>query len=228
VSPPQSKGPPPHPVIAVISDLVASRKLTGPDRGEVQTELRKFLAQLNKRYRRALLSNFVITIGDEFQALLRDPEVIPDLAWELDGKLAGVEVRIGVGFGKIYTPLRPTAIGMDGPAFHNARDAINSAAKEGWLGGVFLGFSRPGDQILNGFARALQRHRAGMTDRQREVAALLRSGKTNKQVAETLGITKQAVGDHVKTMGWEEYSLTEVGWRAALGVFSGTSEVKPA
>lgn len=222
MSPRKSKGPPPHPVIAVIGDLVASRQLPGPERGEVQAELRKFVAQLNERYRSAVLSDFVITTGDEFQALLRDPDVIPDLAWELNGKPGGLGVRMGVGFGKLYTPLQPTAIGMDGPAFHYARDAINSAAKEGWLGGVFLGFSDPGDQILNGFARALQHHRAEMTDRQREVAALLRSGETNTRVAERLGITKQAVSDHVKTMGWEEYSLAEAGWRAALRVFSRT------
>jgi len=211
-----SQTPPTNPVTAVIGDLVASRQLSPPDRREVQAELRQFLSWLNQDYRAAVLSDFVITTGDEFQALLRDPELIPDLAWELEAKLAQVGVRLGIGFGTIYTPLRPVAIGMDGPAFHQAREAITKAAKKGWNGGVFLGFSDPGDKILNGFARVLHRHRSDMTERQREVAVILRQGKTQTEVAEMLEITKQAVSDHVGAMGWEEYFLAETGWRAAL------------
>ncbi len=211
-----SKAPPTEPVTAVIGDLVASRQLSPSDRREVQVQLRQFLSWLNQEYRAAVLSDFVITTGDEFQALLRDPELIPDLAWELKAKLGNVGVRLGIGFGTIYTPLRPVAIGMDGPAFHRARVAITKAAKKGWIGGVFLGFTDPGDKILNGFARVLHRHRTDMTNRQREVAAMLRRGEMQSEVAEMLAITKQAVSDHVTAMGWEEYFLAETGWRAAL------------
>lgn len=211
-----SKAPPTNPVTAVIGDLVASRRFSPSDRAQVQAELRQFLRWVNRQYRAAVLSDFVITTGDEFQALLRAPELIPDLTWELEAKLRQVGVRLGIGFGTIYTPLRPVAIGMDGPAFHRARDAILKAAKKGWNGGVFLGFTDPGDEILNGFARLLHRHRADMTERQREVAVMLKQGKTQTEVAEMLKITKQAVSDHVGAMGWEDYFLAETGWRAAL------------
>ncbi len=220
-----SQAPPTHPVTAVIGDLVGSRQLSPSDRREVQVELRQFLGWLNQDYRAAVLSNFVITTGDEFQALLRDPELIPDLAWELEAKLDRIGVRLGIGFGTIYTPLRPVAIGMDGPAFHQAREAITKAAKKGWNGGVFLGFTEPGDVILNGFARLLHRHRTDMTERQREVAAILRRGKTQTEVAEMLEITKQAVSDHVGAMGWEEYFLAETGWRTALKMLGSANRV---
>ena len=199
---------------------MASRQLSPSDRREVQAELRQFLSWLNQQYRSAVLSDFVITTGDEFQALLRDPEPIPDIAWELEAKLGPVGVRLGIGFGTIHTPLRPVAIGMDGPAFHRAREAITKAAKKSWNGGVFLGFTDLGDKILNGFARSLHRHRTDMTERQREVAAILRQGKTQTEVAEMLEITKQAVSNHVGAMGWEEYSIAETGWRAALKLLS--------
>ena len=217
--------PPTYPLTAVIGDLVGSRQFSPPERGEVQVELRQFLNRLNQNYRAAVLSDFVITTGDEFQALLRDPELIPDLAWAVEAQLGRIGVRLGIGFGTIYTPLRPVAIGMDGPAFHQAREAITNAAKKAWNGGVFLGFTKPGDNILNGFARVLHRHRTDMTERQREVADILRRGKTQTEVAEMLEITKQAVSDHVGAMGWEEYFLAETGWRAALKMLGSADRV---
>ncbi len=207
------------PVIALIGDLVASRRIPATERSGVQRDLQAVLERLNQRYRKAILAKFVITIGDEFQALLRDPAVIPDLVWDIETHLPGLPTRLGIGFGELHTALRPTAIGMDGPAFHAAREAIETAANKRWLGGVFAGFGKNEDATLNGFARLLYHQRAGMTKKQRQVAALLRAGNIQTQAAKILGITKQSVRDHVTALGWESYHEGEAGWRAALEIF---------
>lgn len=222
--PPKNR-PPAGPVIALIGDLVASRRISAARRGALQGKLQTLLTRFNQEYATALLSEFVITTGDEFQAVLRDPCVIPDVVWEIQARLPQPQIRIGVGFGELYTPLRPVAIGMDGPAFHAAREAIRAAAKKGWLGGVFAGFGEPEDTILNGFARLLQHHRAGMTDKRRKVAGMLRGGKPRKEVARALGITAQAVSDHARSMGWDEYSQGEAAWRTALRPFGTRDQV---
>lgn len=215
----QALATPAGPVTALIGDLVASRSIPVAERGRVQQDLQALLEWLNRRYRKAILAEFVITIGDEFQALLRDPSVTPDLIWDIEARLPELQTRLGIGFGKLHTALRPTAIGMDGPAFHTAREAIELAAKKRWLGGVFRGFGQDADVILNGFARLLHHQRSGMTKRQRQVAALLRAGRIQTDAARSLGITKQSVRDHVAALGWESYSAGEAGWRAALDMF---------
>lgn len=208
------------PVVAVIGDLVGSKRLARARRSVVQTELEKLLDQLNRQFISHILSKFVITTGDEFQGLLRSPEIVPDLLWSMRARLPDVPFRLGIGFGEIHTPLREFAIGMDGPAFHEARKAINTAKEKGWLGGEFMGFGEDEDTILNGLARLLERHREGMTGSQRDVATRLRTGMKQVDVARDLGITPQAVSDHVRAMGWKTYEYGEAAWRAALRRFS--------
>ncbi len=217
---------PSHPALltALIGDLIGSRDLPRDRRAEVQVELEGLLECFNRTHRAAISSQFVLTTGDEFQGLLRAAHVIPDIVWELHTALRGVHVRLGVGFGELDTPLRPQAIGMDGPVFHEARRALERAEKSGWEGGVFAGFGEDDDAIMNGMARLLESHRARMTERQRAVATLLRPSTPQVDVARQLGITKQAVNDHVQAMHWEAYREGEAAWRTALRRFTAPRE----
>src|SRR5438067_1732709 len=100
--------------------MVASRSLSPSKRSRVQEEFTKLIARLNRLYRRHLRAKFIITLGDEFQGLLRDPEIIPHLTWTLEQLFTARELRLGFGFGRIHTSIKPYAINVDGPALHNA------------------------------------------------------------------------------------------------------------
>ena len=208
------------PCIALIADMVKSRDLSRAQRPEVQQSFSDFVDGLNHKYKRAVLARFVITLGDEFQGLISDALVIPDLLWDMHYKFGMRQLRVGVGFGTIDTPIGKNAINVDGPALHHARNAIEVAKKEKLLGGVFNGFGETNDLAFNGFARLLQQHRARLKPQQRKVIGLLRQSMTQTDIAKELGITRQAISLYAGAAGWQAYREGEQGWRALLAQIS--------
>ena len=201
--------------VAVIGDMVDSRALSPSARNAAQKSFVRLVALLNRRFRQAIASQFVITLGDEFQGLLRDAAIIPELVWLIEGEYRQRDIRLGIGYGTLFTPLRRIALNIDGPAFHHARAAITVARKRKFLGGVFDGFGAY-DDVLTGYAQVLRYVRGNMTPRQRRVFEILRSGRTRQQAAQTLRISKQAVSRHAIAAGWDSYRLAEIGWARAL------------
>jgi hypothetical protein len=202
-------------LIAVIGDMVHSRELSPMDRASAQRDFSQLISLLNRRYRRYIAARFVITLGDEFQGLLSNPEIIPDLVWLIETEYHQRDLRLGFGMGTLHTPLRPVALNIDGPVLHNARAAITYARSRRLLGGVFEGFGAY-DPILTGFAQILRHARHRMTARQRTVVNLMRAGRTQLKAGKELRISKQAVSGHSIAAGWEAYRHAEVGWKAAL------------
>jgi len=196
--------------------MVKSRELPRSQRSEAQQRFSEFIAELNKKYKKAILARFVVTLGDEFQGLLSDARIIPDLLWDMDYKFETRVLRAGIGFGTIDTPIGKAAINIDGPALHQAREAIEVSWKKKVLGGVFLGFGEPYDPAFNGFARLLHRHRSRLKRQQRRVIEQLRESLTQSAVADLMGVSRQAVSLYAGAAGWEAYREGENGWRALL------------
>lgn len=206
-----------QPYVALIGDMVQSRALPAAARAKAQQDFSRLVALLNRRFANDIASKFVVTIGDEFQGLLWNAEVIPDIVWLIDSTYGARAVRIGIGYGVLHTPLQKIALNIDGPVLHEARTAILVAHSKRLLGGVFSGFGEY-DDVLLGFAQALRYLRANLTKRQLEAVSLLREGKTQAAAAKKIGVTKQSVSERVVAGGWEPYRLGEIGWRKALAL----------
>ena len=73
---------------------------------------------------------YAVTAGDEFQTLACDLRQIPELIFDLRRQMRPLQLRIGVGIGRIPGPLRGPVNQLGGQAFEFARLAI-SQAKEG-------------------------------------------------------------------------------------------------
>ncbi len=200
--------------------MVDSRSITRAERPRAQQQFQKFVDGLNERFKKALLSRFAITLGDEFQGLIAEPEAIVDVIWRVETEFPFRTLRLGFGYGAIDTAIPKMAINVDGPALHQARAAIEEAKKKKRLGGVFRG-DGIAEAELNGFARLLWFHRARRTEQQLKVMGLLRDGLSQVEVARRLRQSPQAVYDHVKAAGWEAYREGETGFRAALSLVSG-------
>jgi hypothetical protein len=203
------------PCIALIADMVRSREVPRSQRPKVQKRFQEFVAYLNKRYSRSILSRFVITLGDEFQGLLSSATPVPDLMWDIDQRFSDRHLRVGVGFGVLNTPVQKEAINMDGPALYFARAAIQTAAEKRSFGGVFLGFGEL-DPVMNGLARILWFHRSTLTRQQLRIVEIMRRGRTQSDAAEELGITRQAISKQVVSTGWSAYTEAESAWRILL------------
>lgn len=219
---PSNKQEPIKQCIGIIGDIVGSRQL-GIQRSPAQEDLLEILKYFNKKYHAAILSKFIVTTGDEFQGLLKKAYVIPDIIWDLEIMFKYADVRIGIGYGNINTALKEFSIGMDGPVWYAARDAIKDAYSQKRFGGVFKNFGDSEDKILNGLARLLHNHRKKLTEKQLEVISLLRRGLNQVEIGDELSITKQAVHQRMQSVSWGAYNEGEIAWRCALSKYDLTN-----
>lgn len=109
--------------VAIIGDLVSSRLIK--DRRGAQEELKGILKHVNEEFKDEIASAFVLTLGDEFQGLLKSPQKLFPILWTIAWHNLDLHVRFGVGLGAITTEIDPTmSIGADGPAYYAARAMI--------------------------------------------------------------------------------------------------------
>lgn len=110
---------------ALIGDIMESRIIES--RESVQNRLSSVLSTLNEEFNNDFDSYLNITLGDEFQCLLHDPVHIMDIMERIELELYPISFRFGIGVGEIATNIiRETPFGMDGEAYHNARDCMDS------------------------------------------------------------------------------------------------------
>lgn len=109
--------------VAIIADIVSSKEIK--NRKEVQDKLNKVIDHINMTYAENIASQFVVTLGDEFQGLLFDISRLLEIIDVILFEMYPITLRIGVGIGPITTEIKPeVALGADGPAYHQARNAI--------------------------------------------------------------------------------------------------------
>ncbi len=201
--------------LAVIGDIVASKRLDRAARTGISSEIGDLIARWNIDPRVA--AAFVVSRGDEFEGLLYAPAMLSTILWDLATALPDVDVRIGVGVGEIYTPLVPgTSDEVDGPAYHRARRAIETAASGGHLGGDFIGFGGQWDATLGAIARTLYAQRTGWTAAQRTVVRSLRAGQEQIRIAEQLGVTRQNISKHAAAAAWQIHADLEAAFADLL------------
>ncbi len=182
--------------LAIVGDVVRSRELE--DRGGFQQRLRSSISRVNEEFSSSIASNFVLTIGDEFQGLLKRPEKIPQILAVIRSEIHPIEQRVGIGIGTLDTELEPVAIGMDGPCFHRARDAIERAKSSGTSIEVETGKLNESFLI---YALLYSSLRSQWTRRQKQVFDLSMIGIPGKAIASQLGITPSAVSQHLSAVG---------------------------
>jgi len=108
--------------LVLIGDIVSSKQIS--QREQTQKILSSELQRLNAGNSH-IISPYTITLGDEFQVVFSRADGVFNDAMEILSALHPVKVRFSFGVGQILTQLnREQAIGMDGPAFHNARNGI--------------------------------------------------------------------------------------------------------
>lgn len=197
--------------VALIGDIRGSRELE--DRHEVQEEFHELVAYLNEHVpASSIASPFTVTTGDEFQVLLMDATGAVRAAVSASDQFHPARLRFGIGRGELETEVNTErAIGMDGPCFHRAREAINAASEdEAWL--RVAGWSEGIDQHVNMMFDLMQCVREDWTDRQAQFARALREEGTQKRVAERYEVSKSTVSEslsagHVHEVRSAEASL---------------------
>lgn len=199
--------------LALIGDIRASRAIS--NRGEVQSVLRNVCSDLNRKAEvLQIVSPFTVTLGDEFQVLFSGAEGVWKSIFEFELRLAPVRVRYGMGIGVLNTDINTeSAIGMDGPAFHLARDAVNSMKAAG--GSYRVEGMGASQQLLKHSLDLVSLSRDGWRANRVAVLRDLLNGKDVSSIARTLAISRQAVYKNIR----------EGGLDSIVGLFNGASQL---
>jgi hypothetical protein len=207
-----------RPVIAILGDIVRSKRLEPRERSDAQATLEQLMTDINGRYDRTVLGHFLMTLGDEFQGLLNEPSAVPDIVQDIREKLPRLRFRIVVSRGELTTDVKPksVALGTDGPAWHVARRVLEQwrAAKRD--GVAFAGFESD-DVVLNGLSGLLTHHWTHLEASQREIINALRHHQgLRKEAAADMSISQQAMSNRAQTAGWREYEAGMIACRELL------------
>ena len=205
---------PPTNYLAVIGDMRGSR--SAPRRAELQKLMERGLVRINEEFGERLGAGFVITLGDEFQGLLRKPEEAVRVLVALDSVFGGdIPIRYGLGWGAISTELRELAVGMDGPCFHNAREAVERGKRaDRWA--TVSGFGED-DEVLNGLLWLVGAVRGRRTDVQRETVEQVRAARTQREAAAARGVHESSVSQALKAALHEPVLAAEHSVEILLG-----------
>ncbi len=196
---------------AVIGDIIGSRKVD--DRAGLQRQLNAGLADVNRQYANQIASEYLLTIGDEFQGLLRTSEDLDRILASLRVAVHPVDLRFGIGVGGLVTPLREQAIGMDGPCFQRARAAIERAKERSTQIEVECGETHPGFEIYSLLYSGMRR---SWTERQRQIVDLSMSGMEGVEIARLLEISQPAVSQHLRAAGVAYVRKATATWLLTL------------
>lgn len=115
--------------ITLIFDIKKSRELS--NRNELQEILIKTLKKCNDEFEDIIASPFLITLGDEWQGLLKEgANYNKIIKFFKDNLPSNIEFYTGVGIGNVTVHnFKLTVNQLDGPSFHLARKAIKYAKK---------------------------------------------------------------------------------------------------
>ncbi len=118
--------------IVIIGDIIRSR--LQQERAALQKRFQTALGYSALKFADRVISPPTLTIGDEFQVVLPADGPVFDLLAQFEFSMNYTPFRYGFGLGAIATQInRKAAIGMDGPAFYNARASLESAREKGFI-----------------------------------------------------------------------------------------------
>jgi hypothetical protein len=190
----------------ITADLVLSRRL--PDRRGAQRKLLDLVQQLNAEFHHELAAPFMITLGDEIQGLVRYAPAFPPVVSRIHAVLRPDTVTIGIGIGDVSTEVSSRVTEMDGPAFVNARTAVESAKGKKQEVVVLSGDERV-DTILNTLYSFIGGVQSRWTRKQWERVSLYKQHKVLERVAEEAGVTKQAISADLRHTLWDRVLAAE-------------------
>ena len=199
--------------LALIADVIDSKMVQ--ERFNLQKQLEKTLRKMNELFGDYLASCFTLTLGDEFQALLKVHAPVFQIIDTLRSELSPTQLRFGIGLGEIATAIDPLqSIGADGPAYWNARAAINLVHQKNDYGNTQIYFSSGNDSkdlLVNALIASGEAIRSGWRGSQEEILLdLLKrfvysENFSQQDLAQSLDINPSALSKRLKSSSIRVY-----------------------
>ncbi len=188
-------------VLAIVGDIVGSRGVT--QRAAFQRKLEKRFVRTNAEAQ-ALASPYTITLGDEFQAVYRGADSLwADLCAVL-AEIHPVKARLAIGVGELTTRINAEqALGMDGPAFHRARETLNALKADERLlriGGAAAAEWTLANHVLNLLSHQLE----GWSQNLLWVLAGLLRGQPVSEIERGMKISRVAIYKNIRAAALDD------------------------
>lgn len=216
------------PLVAIIGDIKRSKQLA--HRGDTQRKLIQTLDGVNRAYAGEIASRFMVTLGDEFQGLLRRGAQALRIVDQIERDMYPVRLRFGIGAGAITTDINAAVpLGADGPAYYLAREAITEvkaceSRKQAPTRSLYL--KTEGNEALCGLINAafslLTSIKDTWTPRQAAIiSAYIQNGGTQTDAARKLGVTPSNVQKTLRAANYYTYRSAVESISAALAEIRG-------
>ena len=199
--------------LALIADVIDSKMVQ--ERFDLQKQLEKTLQTMNELFGEFLASSFTLTLGDEFQALLKVDAPVFKIIDTLRSLLTPTQLRFGIGLGEIVTDIDPLqSIGADGPAYWNARAAINLVHQKNDYGNTQIYFSsgkEKQDFFVNALIASGEAIRSGWRGSQEEILldllkrCVYSENFSQQDLAQSLEINPSALSKRLKSSSIRVY-----------------------
>ena len=199
--------------LALIADVIDSKMVQ--ERFDLQKQLEITLQKMNGLFADYLASCFTLTLGDEFQALLKVDAPVFQIIDTLRSELTPTQLRFGIGLGEIVTAIDPLqSVGADGPAYWNARAAINFVHQKNDYGNTQIYFSsgkENQDYFVNALIASGEAIRSGWRESQEEILLNLLKRSvysetfSQQDLAQSLAINPSALSKRLKSSSVRVY-----------------------
>ena len=210
--------------LALIADVIDSK--TVQERLDLQKQVEKTLQKMNELFGDYLSSRFTLTLGDEFQALLKVDAPVFQIIDTLRSELTPTQLRFGIGLGEIVTAIDPLqSVGADGPAYWNARAAINFVHQKNDYGNTQIYFSsgkENQDFFVNALIASGEAIRSGWRDSQEEILlnllkrSVYSESFSQQDLAQSLAINPSALSKRLKSSSVRVYLRGRAGALASI------------
>lgn len=199
--------------LALIADVIDSKMVQ--ERFDLQKQVEKTLQKMNELFGDYLASRFTLTLGDEFQALLEVDAPVFQIIDTLRSELTPTQLRFGIGLGEIVTSIDPLqSIGADGPAYWNARTAINLVHQKNDYGNTQIYFSsgkENQDFFVNALIASGEAIRSGWRGSQEEILldllkrCVYSENFSQQDLAQSMEINPSALSKRLKSSSIRVY-----------------------
>ncbi|NLJ83550.1 MAG: hypothetical protein GX336_01400 [Halanaerobiaceae bacterium] len=189
----------------ITGDIIGSRKYEGFNK-LIREKLSKIV------YPENMIAPFKLSRGDEIQALFKGYLAFPGFIRQVRYILRPMELRLGIGYGKINEVNEITKISdswtLNGPAFHYARESLEAIDNSDQFKTRFMSNNEI-DEAINTILFLIDTIQEEWTEAQWEAVYYYEKLGTYKKAAEILKIAPQNVNKRCKTARWKEIEHAE-------------------
>jgi hypothetical protein len=201
-------------LVIIVGDVVKSAKI--PDRAKYWEKMQQAISVVGEKHAKSFFAPMVSLKGDEVAAVLIEVGDAYDVMSEFQDAFHPYKMRFATVVGQVDVAVETKdASKMDGPAFWKANDYLESIKKKGRHYHFDFGNGRI-DEILASAANLVFLLKEMWTDKDREIiSSYVRLGRQDA-VADSLGISQQAVSGSLRRAHWREIEQSEAAITSLL------------